>query len=231
MALNIADLFEHAVDAVPDNPAVKVLDRIDHLRRARAGVQQAGPLPRLAGRRAGRPRRRLRQEQCRARRRRPGRGEDPGGQHQRQLPLRRGRAELPVRQRRREGPDLRAPLRADRGGLCAQARAADHLRGDPRRDRPRQRRRHLGVRRRHPGGGHRRPERRARLPGAQRRRPAHHLHRRHDRLPQGRDVAPRGLLARARRRHRLLHRRAAGGVRPVQAGRPTRGWSPSRSAR
>ena len=27
MALNIADLFEHAVDAVPDNPAVKVLDR------------------------------------------------------------------------------------------------------------------------------------------------------------------------------------------------------------
>ncbi len=28
MALNIADLFEHAVDAVPDNPAVKVLDRV-----------------------------------------------------------------------------------------------------------------------------------------------------------------------------------------------------------
>ena len=28
MALNIADLFEHAVDVVPDNPAVKVLDRV-----------------------------------------------------------------------------------------------------------------------------------------------------------------------------------------------------------
>ena len=28
MALNIADLFEHAVDAAPDNPAVKVGDRI-----------------------------------------------------------------------------------------------------------------------------------------------------------------------------------------------------------
>ena len=28
MALNIADLFEHAVDAVPDNPAVKVGDRV-----------------------------------------------------------------------------------------------------------------------------------------------------------------------------------------------------------
>jgi acyl-CoA synthetase (AMP-forming)/AMP-acid ligase II len=28
MALNIADLFEHAVDAAPDNPAVKVLDRV-----------------------------------------------------------------------------------------------------------------------------------------------------------------------------------------------------------
>ena len=27
MALNIADLFEHAVDAAPDNPAVKVGDR------------------------------------------------------------------------------------------------------------------------------------------------------------------------------------------------------------
>ena len=40
----------------------------------------------------------------------------------------------------------------------------------------------------------------------QRRRPAHHLHRRHHRLPQGRDVAPRGLLAGARRWHRLLDR-------------------------
>ena len=28
MALNIADLFEHAVDAVPDNPALKVGDRV-----------------------------------------------------------------------------------------------------------------------------------------------------------------------------------------------------------
>src|SRR3978361_979637 len=28
MALNIADLFEHAVDAAPDNRAVKVLDRV-----------------------------------------------------------------------------------------------------------------------------------------------------------------------------------------------------------
>ena len=28
MALNIADLFEHAVDSAPDNPAVKVLDRV-----------------------------------------------------------------------------------------------------------------------------------------------------------------------------------------------------------
>ena len=28
MALNIADLFEHAVDVVPDNPALKVGDRV-----------------------------------------------------------------------------------------------------------------------------------------------------------------------------------------------------------
>ena len=28
MALNIADLFEHAVDAAPENRALKVLDRV-----------------------------------------------------------------------------------------------------------------------------------------------------------------------------------------------------------
>ena len=49
----------------------------------------------------------------------------------------------------------------------------------------------------------------ARLPGPQQRRRVHHLHRRHDRLPEGRDVASRGHLAHAGRRHRLHHRRTA----------------------
>ena len=49
---------------------------------------------------------------------------------------------------------------------------------------------------------------RARLPDPQRRRPLHPLHRRDDRLPEGRDVAARGRVARPRRRHRLPHRRA-----------------------
>ena len=51
----------------------------------------------------------------------------------------------------------------------------------------------------------------ARLRPAQPRRRVHHLHRRHDRLPEGRDVASRGHLAHARRRHRLRHRRTAAG--------------------
>ena len=72
-----------------------------------------------------------------------------------------------------------------------------------------------------------------RLRRAQRRRPLHHLHRRHHRLPEGRDVAPRGHLAHARRRHRLHHRRAAGrrvGAVPQRA-LDGRAWSACASRR
>ena len=55
---------------------------------------------------------------------------------------------------------------------------------------------------------------------AQRRRHLPALHRRHHRLPQGRDVAPRGHLPSAVRRHRLRHRRIRRRrVRPGQGGR------------
>ena len=60
----------------------------------------------------------------------------------------------------------------------------------------------------------------------ERRRHLHALHRRHDRLPQGRDLAPRGRLAGARRRHRLHDRHAGGGRVGAVAGAASRwaGW-------
>ena len=62
------------------------------------------------------------------------------------------------------------------------------------------------------------PERELRRAQPRRHLPA--LHRRHHRLPQGRDVAPRGHLPGAARRNRLRHRRIRQGrVRPRQAGR------------
>ena len=50
-----------------------------------------------------------------------------------------------------------------------------------------------------------------RLPAPQQRRRLHHLHRRHHRLSEGRHVAPRGHLADARRGDRLRDRHPAGG--------------------
>ena len=61
---------------------------------------------------------------------------------------------------------------------------------------------------------------RARLRPAQRRRHLPALHRRHHRVPEGRDVAPRGHLPGAVRRNRLRHRRIhQGRVRPGQGRR------------
>ena len=145
--------------------------------------------------------------------------QDPRVDHQRELPLRRGRARLPLRQRRRGGadpssaPTRRWSPRARPSTPKLQTFVVAARRHSSPTTTPTSRR-SAACSRRGAGG----PERRARLRGAQPRRHPHHLHRRHHRLPQGRDVAPRGLLAGARRRHRLLHRRAAGGVRPVQAG-------------
>ena len=68
-------------------------------------------------------------------------------------------------------------------------------------------------------GGAGRRVARAGLRAARLRRPLHPLHGRHDRLPEGRDVAPRGRVAHPRRRHRLRDRRAHRGR--VQAVRTT----------
>ena len=87
-------------------------------------------------------------------------------------------------------------------------------------DRGRHRQRLPALRRRRVLRGARAGLTRARLRRAQRRRHLPALHRRHHRLPQGRDVAPRGHLPGAVRRHRLRHRRIRRGrVRPGQGGR------------
>ena len=63
---------------------------------------------------------------------------------------------------------------------------------------------------------------RARLRPAQRRRHLPALHRRHHRLPEGRDVAPRGHLPSAVRRHRLRDRRARSPTSTTCPRRPRR---------
>ena len=178
-----------------------------HLRRTRGTDQPAGPSPGRARGRAGGPRGAVRPQLDR------GAGDaDRGVQaarlgRQHQLPLRRERVALHVRGLGPDRAGLRPPARAARGrGSPGRARAAR-----PGRDRRRQRRR---ARTRRPRRLRNRAGRGlagARLPGPQQRRRVHHLHRRHDRLPEGRDVAPRGHLAHAGRRHRLHHRRTAAG--------------------
>ena len=112
------------------------------------------------------------------------------GPRQRQLPLRRGRAALLVRQRRhgRAGPRgaVLAANRRGSGGLPT----ARGVRGVRRR----LRRGHLGLRRTRLRDRARCGITGARLRAAQQRRPVHALHRRHHRHAQGRHVAPRGLL-------------------------------------
>ena len=101
MAFNLADFVEHTVDAVPDRTALICGDRAGDLRRARGARQPPRPPPRRAGRRARRPRRHLLVQQHRVRRDDAGGLQAAGRPHQRELPLRRGRAGLPARQQRR----------------------------------------------------------------------------------------------------------------------------------
>ena len=140
-----------------------------------------------------------------------GRLQAPRRVDQHQLPLRRGRARLPLRQRRPEGARLPARVRAAGARACSTAcRCSTHsiviedgsgadLAG-------------LGSVDYEDAMAERLA--RARLRAALRRRPLHPLHRRHDRHAQGRRVAPRGRVLRARRRHRPGHERAG---RPPEA--------------
>ena len=81
------------------------------LRRDGGPGQPPGPRPRRPRHRPRRPRGHLRPQLGRVGRVPVGGVQAPGGLDQHQLPLRRGRARLPLRQRRPEGPRLRAGVR------------------------------------------------------------------------------------------------------------------------
>ena len=84
---------------------------VGDLRRAGGAGQPPGAPPRRPGRRRARPRGHLLVQQHRVRRDDAGRLQAAGRPDQRQLPLRRGRARLPVRQRRRGGGRLPGGVR------------------------------------------------------------------------------------------------------------------------
>ena len=145
----------------------------------------------------------LRGQQHRVDRSPAGHLQDPGRAHQHQLPLRRIRAALPVRQRRPQGAGVPRGVRAA-GGRHHRPGPPAHPPGhDPRRLRSVAGRARPGPLRPGPGLG----LARAGLRRALRRRHRHDLHRRHHRHAQGRHVARRGHLLRPHRRHRPVHPR------------------------
>ena len=183
------------------------------LRRPAGDLPRAGGTSQPAGSSPGRPRGRSRRSR-RPLRPQLGRGDRDAARgvqaarrrRQHQLPLRRERVAVHARGLGPGRAGVRPAAGPGRGqGSPGRARPArpggDRRRHPARRGRPGRRQRH-GLR-------HRARRRVAgpRLPGPQRRRRVHHLHRRHHRLPEGRDVAPRGHLAHPGRRHRLRHRR------------------------
>ena len=125
---------------------------------------------------------------------------------QRELPLPRGRARVPPRQLRRRGAAV--PRRAGRPRRQGARPCPEREALDP----GGRRQRAAGLR-----GAVRAAARRARADGAhraQRRRPLLPLHRRHHRHAQGRDVAQRGPLRRARRGYVSARRQEPAGPRP-----------------
>ena len=125
MAWNIADLIEHVVDAVPDRVALIVGDEPRTYAELEERANRLAHHLAGAGRRARRPRRHLRLQQPRVRRDDLRRVQAARGPDQRELPLRRGRAALPVRQRRsRRARARRAVRAAHRGGARVAADAA-----------------------------------------------------------------------------------------------------------
>ena len=205
MALNIADLFEHAADVVPDRIAVACGDRQVTYRELDERTNRLAHHLASIGVGPRRPRRPVRAQLDRG-------GRDAGRDLQaarqdreHQLPVRRGRAAVHGRRRRPGRAGLRPAVRPAGRRRAAGRRQAARGRRHRRRRRPRGRRPRRRLRRR--AGG---PVTGPRLRPAQRRRHLPALHGRHHRLPQGRAVAAAGCLAHPRRRHRLPDRRAAG---------------------
>ena len=205
MAWNIADLTEHIVDTVPDRIALIVADEPRTYAQLEERANRLAHHLAGAGHRPRRPRRHLRHQQPRVRRDDLRGVQAARGSGERELPLRRGRAALPLRQRRSRRarcttrssrrasprcatslPMLRHLIAIDDGsGTDTSAIGSvdyeDALAGGE------------------PG---------ARLRRALRRRHLHPLHRRHHGHAEGRRVAPGRRAVRARRAGELRHRRA-----------------------
>ncbi len=119
MEFNLADLWERVVDAVPDHEAMVCADRRLTYARGRRPRQPPRPPPRGPRHRCGRPRGALPLQRHRVPRRHARRVQAARGADQRELPLRRGRAAVPPRRRRRQGRGLPPRVLAHGSQRCA----------------------------------------------------------------------------------------------------------------
>ena len=206
MEFNLADLFENAVDHFGDREYLVVRGQAPHLRRDGGAGEPARPPPRGARHRARRPRRHLRATTRSSGSRRCGRCSSSArsGSTSTTATSRtssRTSSTTPTSRRSSTSASSRPGSRgvldrlpllrhsiviedgsdADLAGLDSVDYEDAMASGSPERD--------FGA--------------------ALRRRPLHPLHGRHDRHAQGRRVAPRGRVLRARRRHRPRRRTRA----------------------
>ena len=216
---NFADLFELAADKVPDRVAHRRQAPRGDVPRARRALDPLRPRAPGRGREAGRPRRHPRHQLHRVGRGDVRRLQDARPRRERELPLRRGGAALPLRQLRHGRARVPARVRPDRDRQArdAQPKLQHFFRiewdGSDADD--------CGARPRRVRGGDRVGLARARLRRALGRRRLPALHGRHDRHAEGRDVAPGRRVLRARRRHRRdLQRAGDVAVRREREDRP-----------
>ena len=188
---NLADVWEAVVGPGARPGRRHLWRRQPHLRRARGTVEPTRPPPRGPRRRARRPRRHLPDQRSRVPRGDVRRLQAAGGADQRELPLRRRRAALPVRRRRTWSAVVHgssSPTRSRRSRpRCRRIRFTISVSDGPAlppattrtRSRPQSPDRDFGPR--------------------SERRPLRHLHRRHHRHAQGRGVAAGGRVLRLHR--------------------------------
>ena len=133
MEFNLADLWERVVDAIPDHEALVCGDR--RLTYAEADARATRLAHHLAGarHRRRRPRRALPLQRHRVPRGHARRVQAARGPGQRELPLRRGRAALPARRRRRARRRVPPRVRADARRHPRRPAAPAHVRRGRRR--------------------------------------------------------------------------------------------------